>query len=59
MAKFCMIARKPVSSSPIRLATGTRTSTKDNSAVSEQCQPSLSSLRPTVNPGVPRSITSR
>lgn len=54
-----MIARKPVFSSPIRFATGTRTSTKESSAVSEQCQPSFSSRRPTVNPGVPLSITSR
>ena len=31
--------------------TGTRTSTKDSSAVSEQCQPILSSFRSTVKPG--------
>ena len=52
-----MIAGNP-RSAPTRLAAGTRTSTKDSSAVSEQCQPSFSSRRPTVNPGVPLSITS-
>ena len=39
--------------SPTRLATGTRTSTYDSSAVSEQCQPILRSDRSTVKPGVP------
>ena len=45
-------------SAPTRLAAGTRTSTKDSSAVSEQRQPIFSSLRVTVNPGVPFSTTS-
>ena len=45
-------------SSPTRLAAGTRTSTYDSSAVSEQCQPILRSDRSTVNPGVPASTTS-
>ena len=49
---------KPVFSSPTRLAAGTRTSTNDSSAVSEQCQPILRSDRSTVKPGVPFSTTS-
>ena len=43
----------------IRLSAGTRQSTKDSSAVSEQCQPVLPSTRSTVSPGVPFSTTSR
>ena len=48
-------------SSPRRpgCAAGTRTSTNDSSAVSEQCQPILVSARSTVKPGVPFSTTSR
>lgn len=48
----------PLFSAPTRFSAGTRTSAYDSSAVSEQCQPILSSLRVTVNPGVPRSTTS-
>src|ERR1700693_3025161 len=44
---------KPLFSAPMRLATGTRTSVYDNSAVSDERQPILSSLRLTANPGVP------
>jgi alkylation response protein AidB-like acyl-CoA dehydrogenase len=36
---------------------GTRTSTYDSSAVSEQCQPIFRRLRSTVKPGVPLSTT--
>ena len=46
------ICTNPLFSAPTRLATGTRTSTKDSSAVSEQCQPIFSSSRVTVKPGV-------
>ena len=59
LAKWRMIWRKPWPSAPTRLPAGTSTSTKDNSAVSEQCQPSLSSRRVTVNPGLSVSMTSR
>jgi hypothetical protein len=51
--------RQKAGVAPIRLVTGTRTSAKDSSAVSEQCQPSFSRRRPTVNPGDPLSMTSR
>ena len=53
-----MVWPKPEPSAPTRLAAGTRQSTKDSSAVSEQCQPIFSSVRTTVKPGVSRSITS-
>src|SRR6516165_4515510 len=43
---------KPRPISPIVLATGTRASVKDNSAVSEHLLPSLRSVRLTENPGV-------
>jgi hypothetical protein len=53
------ISRKPPCSAPIRLRAGTRQSANDSSAVSEQSQPILSSLRDTVKPGVSLSMTSR
>ena len=43
-------------SAPTRLPTGTRTSTKDSSAVSEQCQPIFSSRRVDGEPGRAVSI---
>ena len=46
---------KPWPSSPSRLATGTRTSLKNSSAVSWLCMPIFSSLRPRSKPGMPRS----
>ena len=45
-------------SSPSRLATGTRTSSKNSSAVSWACMPILSRLRPRSKPSMPRSSTS-
>jgi len=42
---------KPLFSSPSRSSTGTSTSSKESSAVSEARRPSLSSLRPTEYPG--------
>ena len=48
----------PVPSSPSRLSTGTRTSSKNSSAVSWACMPTFSRLRPRSNPSMPRSITS-
>ncbi|SKY55951.1 Uncharacterised protein [Mycobacteroides abscessus subsp. abscessus] len=57
VTKAAAIWAKPLFSAPTRLATGTRTSTKANSAVSELRQPILSSLRVTVKPGVSFSIT--
>ena len=50
---------KPSPSWPRRLAAGTRTSSKDSSAVSWACWPSLCSLRPRSKPSIPRSTTSR
>ena len=50
---------KPVFSGPTRWLVGTRTSVKDSSAVSDERQPILSSLRDTSKPGMPRSITMR
>ena len=52
------ICPKPLSSAPTRFAAGTRASTNDSSAVSEQCHPILRSDRSTVKPGVPFSTTS-
>ncbi len=52
LAKWRMICRKPVPSAPTRWSAGTRTSMKDSSAVSEQCQPSLRSGGLTCTPGV-------
>ncbi len=46
---------KPSPSAPRRFATGTRQSSKTNSAVSEARMPSLSSVFPTWKPGVPFS----
>ncbi|CFN70366.1 Uncharacterised protein [Bordetella pertussis] len=43
---------KPMFSAPMRLETGTRTSSKNSSAVSEARSTSLSSLRETLTPGV-------
>ena len=51
------ICAKPEFSLPIRLAAGTRTSVYDSSAVSDDRQPILSSLRVTSKPGVPLSTT--
>ena len=53
------MAMKPWPSSPIRLATGTRTSWKNSSAVSDSSWPTLSSLRPRLNPAMPVSTASR
>ncbi len=47
---ICCWNPRPIS--PMVLATGTRTSTSESSAVSLERLPSLSSLRLTVNPGV-------
>ena len=47
---ICCWNPRPIS--PTVLATGTRTSTSDSSAVSLERLPSLSSLRLTENPGV-------
>ena len=55
--KFSMMARKPAFSSPIRLAAGTRQSSKRSSAVSEHHQPILlSGVR--LKPGRSRSTRS-
>ena len=51
-----MISLKPSSSSPSRFSSGTNTSSKAISAVSEACQPSLSSLM-ALTPGSPRSTS--
>ena len=48
---------KPLPSSPRRLATGTSTSLKNSSAVSCECRPTFSRLRPRSKPGMPRSST--
>ena len=58
-ALLAAIWPKPEPSSPTRLATGTRTSTKDSSAVSEQCHPIFRRPRSTVKPGVPFSTRKR
>src|SRR6185437_13003884 len=50
---------KPPPSRPSRLAAGTRTSSKNSSAVSCAWSPILSSLRPRLKPSMPRSTTSR
>ena len=50
---------KPPPRLPSRLAAGTATSSKNSSAVSCACMPILSSLRPRLKPGMPRSTTSR
>ena len=55
--KAAAIWKKPVFSAPIRFSAGTRASLKDSSAVSEERQPILSSLRLTSKPGVPFSTT--
>ena len=46
---------KPWLSSPIRFASGTRTLSKNSSAVSDSSWPTLSSLRPRVKPSMPAS----
>ena len=51
-----MAILKPMPSPASRFPTGTRQSSKTNSAVSEARRPSLSSTRGTPNPGVPFSI---
>ena len=57
MLKLAMMALKPRPSSPIRLAAGTRTSSKYSAAVSDAHQPILASgVR--VKPARPRSISS-
>ena len=49
---------KPPPSLPTRLAAGTRTSSKNSSAVSCALMPTLSRLRPRSKPGMPRSTAS-
>ena len=53
--KFFITERKPSCSTPSRLAAGMRQLSNTSSAVSELSQPVLSSVRPTVKPGVPFS----
>ncbi len=48
---FVTSERKPLPSSPRRLATGTCTSVKNSSAVSWACMPIFSRLRPRSKPG--------
>src|SRR6476620_7584123 len=48
----CIIAMKPVSSSPIRSSLLTRTSSNASSAVSDSSWPTLSRTRPTEKPGL-------
>ncbi len=50
---------KPLSTSPITLASGTRTSSKNSSAVSDSSCPTLSSFRPRENPGMLASTPNR
>src|SRR5437899_3275353 len=50
-----MAILNPCPSSPMRLCTGTRQSSKSSSAVSEARMPSLSSVLPTVNHRVARA----
>ncbi len=50
-----IMAMKPRSTSPMRLASGTRTSVKKSSAVSDSSWPTLSSLRPRSKPAMPVS----
>ena len=45
--KLAMISLKPSFSAPSRFSSGTATSVKESSAVSEECQPIFSSLRET------------
>ena len=52
-----MISPKPMPSSPSRASPGTRTSTSESSAVSEDRMPSLSSFLATLKPG--RSVSTR
>ncbi len=52
------MAKNPMFSSPMRFAAGTRQSSKLSSAVSLAHQPVFASFLLTVNPGVPRSMTS-
>ena len=47
---------KPRPTSPITLASGTSTSSKNSSAVSASCWPIFSSLRPRLNPAMPSSM---
>ena len=55
----CMIWTKPVPSAPTRLRTGTRTSSKDSSAVSEHHHPIFFRRDDTVKPGRSVSTTSK
>ena len=55
----CIIAMKPIPSGPIRFSSGTRTSSKNSSAVSDSSWPTLSSLRPRVKPAMPSSTMNR
>ena len=57
--RFSIIEMKPWPSSPMRSASGTRTSWKNSSAVSDSVWPTLSSLRPRVNPSIPVSTPNR
>ena len=54
---------KPLSSSPMMFAAGTRMSSKNSSAVSDSSWPTLSSLRPRENPSMvastPNSVMPR
>ena len=52
-----MAMRKPSPSAPMRLATGTRQSSKITSAVGWLFQPILRSFLPKERPGVPFSTT--
>ncbi len=56
---FSIRCRKPEFSPPSRFLAGTRTSSKNSSAVSCALRPTFSRLRPRENPGMPRSTTSR
>ena len=52
-----MAILKPKPSSPMRLSTGTRQSSKLTCAVGWECQPSFFSWAPKLRPGVPFSTT--
>ncbi len=54
LSKVRMATLKPRPSRPIRLAAGTRTSSKNSSVVFEARWPNLSSTLPTVMPGASR-----
>ena len=57
--RFSIRWAKPRLSVPSRFSAGTRTSSKNSSAVSCALRPTFSRFRPREKPGMPRSTTSR